>query len=123
MRLEGGGLDYSGSWNWVLGSRDGRDCKSLGRGPVTVTVSPDGQSARLEADAPAGYDDHETHTLTRAPDDGLSVFARLAPAELDGVPDLVDPMDLSVPVDSAAELAAVPRLQQLPWQGRAPFVR
>jgi len=123
MRLEGAGLAYTGTWNWVLGSRSGSDCESLGRGPVTITVSADGQTAQLEADAPAGYDEHESHALTRAPGDGLSVFARLAPGELAGVPALVDPLDLSVPVDSAAELAAVPRLQQLPWQGRAPFVK
>jgi hypothetical protein len=123
MRLQGSGLRYTGSWNWVSGSRDGRDCESIGRGPVVVTVSADGQTAQLEADAPPGYDEHESHTLTRALDGGLSVFARLSPEELAGVPALVDPIDLTASLDSAAELAAVPRLQQLPWQGRAPFVR
>lgn len=123
MRLEGGGLAYTGTWNWVLGSRNGSDCKSLGRGPVTITVGADGQTAQLEADAPAGYDDHESHTLTRAPDGGLSVFARLSTDELAGVPELMDPIDLSASLGSAAELAAVPRLQQLPFQGRAPFTK
>lgn len=123
MRLQGSGLHYTGSWNWVSGSRDGRDCESIGRGPVVVTVSADGQSAQLEADAPAGYDDHESHTLTRAAAGGLSVFARLSSEELARMPALVDPIDLTASLDSAAELAAVPRLQQLPWQGRAPFVK
>jgi hypothetical protein len=122
MRLEGSGLSYTGTWNWVSGSRDGRDCESIGRGPVVVTVSADGQTAQLEADAPAGYSDHESHTLTRAPDGGLSVFARLSSEELADVPELVAPTELPAPFDSA-ELAAVPRLQQLPFQGRAPFVK
>ena len=70
MRLGGSGLSYTGTWNWVSGSRDGRDCESIGRGPVVVTVSSDGRTAQLEADAPAGYSDHESHTLTRAPAGG-----------------------------------------------------
>ena len=122
MRLGGSGLSYTGTWNWVSGSRDGRDCESIGRGPVVVTVSSDGQTAQLEADAPAGYSDHESHTLTRAPAGGLSVFARLSSEELAAVPDLLAPTELPASFDSA-ELAAVPRLQQLPFQGRAPFVR
>jgi hypothetical protein len=122
MRLEGSGLSYTGTWNWVSGSRDGRDCRSIGRGPVVVTVSADAQTAVLEADAPAGFSDHESHTLTRPPDDGLSVFARLSSEELAAVPELMAPTELPPPFDSA-ELTAVPRLQQLPWQGRAPFVR
>lgn len=122
MRLVGSDLSYTGTWNWVAGTRDARDCKSIGRGQITVTVSADRKTAQLEAEAPAGYSDHESHTLTRAPDGVLSVFSRLSSEELAGVPALVATAELPAPFDSA-ELAAVPRLQQLPWQGRAPFVK
>jgi hypothetical protein len=128
MRLVGSDRNYTGTWNWVLGSRDGRECRSLGRGPVTLELSADGQTARLEAEAPAGYSDHESHTLTRAPDGGLSLFGRLSSEELAAMPELVAPAELPAPAEVPApfdstELAAVPRLQQLPFQGRAPFVR
>jgi hypothetical protein len=122
MRLVGGDRRYTGTWNWVLGTRDERNCKSIGRGPVTVEVSADGRTARLEAEAPAGYSDHESHTLTRAPGAGLSLLYRLSSEELAAMPALVAPTALATAFDSV-DLAALPRLQQLPFQGRAPFVR
>jgi hypothetical protein len=121
LRLDGDDGNYSGTWNWVLRSDDGK-CESIGRGPVTVTVAADGRTARLEADAPAGYSDHESHALTYVRGDEPAGLRRLSPEELAAVPDLVDPLELSKPLD-AVELAAVPRLQRLPFQGRAPFVR
>ena len=122
MLLEGGGASYTGTWNWVLSRRGGRSCESIGRGPVTITVSDDASTARLEADAPAGYAEHESHTLRRVDGEPVSVFTRLTADEFADVPALVDPAELPEPFDST-ELAAVPRLQQLPFQGRAPFVK
>jgi hypothetical protein len=121
MRLQGSGRTYSGTWTWVLHRADG-SCESLGTGPVTVTVALGGRTARLEADAPAGYSDHETHALTRIREAVPTRLDRLSRRKLAAVPLLVDPMELSAQLD-AVELAAVPRLQQLPFEGRAPFVR
>jgi hypothetical protein len=121
MRLAGSGRAYSGTWTWVLHRADG-SCESLGTGPVTVTVGRDGRTARLEADAPAGYSDHETHSLTRLGEAPRRRVDGLSRRELSAVPLLVDPMELPARLE-AVELAAVPRLQQLPFEGRTPFVR
>jgi hypothetical protein len=121
MRLGGSGRVYSGTWTWVLHRADG-SCESLGTGPVTVMVGADNRTAILEADAPAGYSDHETHSLTRVREAIPTRIDELSRRELSAVPPLVDPMELSAQLDAVA-LAAVPRLQQLPFEGRAPFVR
>ena len=121
MRLRGSGHTYSGTWSWVLHRAEGT-CESLGTGPVTVTVRPDGRTATLEADAPAGYSDHETHTLTRIREEAPTRIDGLSRRELSEMPPLVDPTELAVQLDRV-ELAAVPRLEQLPFEGRTPFVR
>jgi hypothetical protein len=121
MRLEGSGRVYTGTWRWVLHRSDG-SCEPIGRGPLTITVSEDGRTARLEADAPSGYSDHETHELMRPPEVAPSRLDELTQRELSAVPALVDPVELSSELD-AVELAAVPRLQRLPFEGRTPFVR
>jgi hypothetical protein len=121
MRLEGSGRRYSGTWRWVLKRRDG-SCESAGRGPMQVAVSEDGSRATLEADAPRGYSDHETHTLRRVPPQAPAALEGLSKRELAAFPVLVHPLQLSVELEPL-ELAAIPRLQQLPFQGREPFVR
>jgi hypothetical protein len=118
LQLHGTGITYKGTWNWVLRRDDGQ-CESVGLGPVTITVAAGGRTARLDGDAPKGYSDHEAHTLTRMP----SALARLSLHDLDTVPELVAPLTLGPAKLDAVQLAAVPRLQQLPFQGREPFVK
>ena len=116
-----GNLDrYSGTWNWVL--RRGGVCESLGPGPVTITVATDRRTARLESNAPPGYSSHEAHTLTRLPDGRFSELEELSAGELATMPDLVEPLALAASLGEI-QLAAIPRLEQLPFQGRAPFVK
>jgi hypothetical protein len=120
LRVTGKLDSYSGTWNWVL--RRGGVCKSLGPGPVTITVAADGLTARLESNAPPGYSANEAHTLTRLPDGRFSELQELSAGELATMPDLVEPLALAASLDEI-QLAAVPRLEQLPFQGRAPFVK
>jgi hypothetical protein len=118
LQLRGRGDTYRGTWNWVLKRDDGR-CESVGLGPVTITVAADRRTARLVGEAPKGYTEEEAHTLRRVP-------AELVQPSLDdlaAVPDLVTPLELGPPALNAVQLAAVPRLQQLPFQGREPFVK
>ena len=118
LQLHGTGSTYRGTWNWVMRLDDGQ-CESVGLGPVTVRVAADGRTARLEGDAPEGFDEHELHTLGRLPDD----IGQPSLDRLDAVPRLVSPFELGPPRLDAVQLASVPRLQQLPFQGREPFVK
>jgi hypothetical protein len=120
LRVAGNGDSYSGTWNWVL--YKGGACRPLGQGSVTITVAADGRTAQLESDAPRGYWAHESHTLTRLPDARFAELGQLSAGELATMPDLVEPLALAAPLDEI-QLAAVPRLQQLPFQGREPFVK
>lgn len=120
LRVARKGDRYSGTWNWVL--RRGGECESLGPGPVTITVAADGGTAQLESNAPPGYSAHETHTLMRLPDGRFAELQELSAGELATMPDLVEPLALAAAIDEI-QLAAVPRLEQLPFQGRAPFVK
>jgi hypothetical protein len=117
VQLHGSGRRYRGTWNWVL--RRGDECEPVGLGPVTVTVDKGGRTARLEGDAPHGYSEHEAHTLRRLPES----LGQPSLDELDAVPQLVALLKLAPAPLDAIQLAAVPRLQQLPFQGRAPFVK
>jgi hypothetical protein len=120
LRVSGNLDSYSGTWNWVL--RRGGVCESLGPGPVTITVAADGRTARLESNAPGGYSAHESHTLKRLPDGRFAKLEDLSAEELATMPDLVEPLALAAALEDI-QLAAVPRLEQLPFQGREPFVR
>jgi hypothetical protein len=108
MRLRGSGRALTGTWRWVLRRRDGR-CEAIGTGPMAVTVGEDGRTARLEADAPRGFSEHESHTLTRLRD-GPQRLDMLSRRELRAIPALAEPGELETGLD-AVELAAVPRLR------------
>jgi hypothetical protein len=118
LQLHGQGDTYRGTWNWVL-RRDNGKCESVGLGPVTIKVAADRRTATLEGEAPKGYSEKESHTLMRVPAD----LVQPSLDDLATVPDLVMPLELGPPALSAVQLAAVPRLQQLPFQGREPFVK
>jgi hypothetical protein len=118
LQLHGEGDTYRGTWNWVL-KRDNGQCESVGLGPVTITVAADGRTARLVGEAPKGYTDRESHVLRRVPAD----LVHPSLDNLEAVPELVMPVELGPPALDAVQLAAVPRLQQLPFQGREPFVK
>jgi hypothetical protein len=118
LRVSGNRDSYSGKWNWVL--RRGGVCASLGPGPVTITVAADGRTARLESNAPGGYSAHESHRLTRLPDGRFAQLEDLSAEELATMPELVEPLALFTALDDI-RLEAVPRLEQLPFQGREPF--
>jgi hypothetical protein len=110
MRLRGRGRRYSGAWAWVQRKPSGA-CVPIGRGPMTVSVSANGRRARLEADPPPGWRDHQSYRLRR--------IGRLRLARLSGWQRRL----LDRPWPPVEQLGAVPPLRRFPFPERAQFAR
>jgi hypothetical protein len=120
MHLSGSGRGYTGTWTWGLHKVDG-SCEAIGRGPLTVTVAPDGKTAELHGDPPPGFTGSESHTLTR-PGVRVPPLRRLSQAQravLAGARRVASPAPepaflAAVGLFPGARLDSLPRLQRLP---------